>query len=125
MECITNRYELEESADENPQARLAVVSCEDARHVADPTSWVFLIDEDYDAESVADNYWSHVSTCLDIAVEITTAADYLAGKEGKVTRFSIPLGDRLNCCEACGKDYAVWAPGVDPCPFCGAVPEEE
>ena len=125
MECIAERYELEEIADENPQARLAVVRCEDERHKDKPAHWVFLIDEDYDAESVASNYWSNVDTCLDIAVEITTAADFLAGKEGEVTRFSIPLGDRLYCCESCGKEYATLKPGVDPCWRCGAVPEEE
>jgi hypothetical protein len=124
MECIAKRYELEETADENPQARLAVVRCEDERHKDDPVYWVFLIDEDDDAGSVADDYWSHVDTCLDIAVEITTAADFLAGKEGEVTRFSIPLGDRLYDCEACGKEYATLKPGVDPCWRCGAVPEE-
>jgi hypothetical protein len=125
MECIAKRYELEEIAGENPQARLAVVSCEDERHKDDPVYWVFLIDEDDDAGRVADDYWSHVDTCLDIAVEITTTADFLAGKEGETQRFSIPLGDRLRDCESCGKEYAVWAPGVDPCPFCGVVPVEE
>ena len=58
-------------------------------------------------------------------MEITTAADFLARKEGEVERFSIPLQDREAFCDACGKDYAVWEPGVDPCPFCGAVPEED
>jgi hypothetical protein len=125
MECIAKWCELEEIADENPQARLAVVKCEDARHKDTPAYWVFLIAEDYDAESVASNYWRHVDTCLDIAVEITTAADFLAGKAGKTQRLSIPLRDREAFCEACGKDYAVWAPGVDPCSFCGVVPVEE
>lgn len=125
MECIAKWSELEEIAGENPQPRLAVVRCEDARHKDTPAYWVFLIDEDCDAESVASNYWSNVDTCLDIAVEITTAADFLAGKEGKTQRFSVPLGDRLYCCEFCGKEYATLKPGVDPCWRCGAVPEEE
>lgn len=125
MECIESRYKLEACAEDNPQARLAVVRCEDERHEDDPTSWVFLIERNYDATSVADDFWYHVDTCLDIAVEITTAADFLAGRKGEVTSFSIPLGDRLYDCGACGKEYAVWKPGVDPCPFCGGVPEED
>lgn len=98
---------------------------EDERHEDEPMSWLFLIEENADAESVADDYWSPNGTCLDIAVEITTVADFLAGKEGEAERFSIPLQDREAFCEACGKDYAVWEAGVDPCPFCGAVPQED
>jgi hypothetical protein len=44
---------------------------------------------------------------------------------GQMTRFSIPLGDRLCFCDSCRKEYATLKPGVDPCWRCGTVPDEE
>jgi hypothetical protein len=112
-----------------PEDRVAVVWCEDERHAEESdvpaaVAWLFESWDDPSAGGVANAFWDGGFQCLDISVEVTTVGQFRRNPgSGEVTRFSIPLGDRLYNCESCRKEYAVRQPGVDPCPFCGAVPQ--
>lgn len=133
-----NREQCKKLAETNEgeePSMVAVVRCE--QHSDDPGYWVFWIDdfewEHYGADTervadaVCDEFGFNDGHCLDIGVEIVSAGDFLAGRKGAEYDFSMPLGDRTVDCENpdCGREYAVRNPGVDPCPFCGAIPGQE